>query len=75
MTLWIVLVVMGVANAGEGWEPVLNDDAYRFCNEAGAQADSARDWCDLLSKDDLDRCPGLRATCDGAAPTHDVSDL
>ncbi len=49
---------------------VLDDPAYAFCHEAGRDALSASEWCDLLASLPEDRCPGLRATCEGAEPVQ-----
>ena len=47
--------------------PVLTDPAYRFCHVPGADAEEAREYCELLDGLPEDRCPGLRATCDKGA--------
>lgn len=71
----VLLAWIGVAFADDpAWDPVL-DEAYRFCHVPGAQADEAREWCDLLDDIPPDRCPGLRETCDGAPPQQDMADF
>lgn len=56
-----------LAGASPGDVPTaLDGGAYRFCHEAGASAEDARAWCDLLEGLDPERCPGLVATCAGA---------
>lgn len=46
----------------------LDGRAYRFCHVPGADADAARPWCPLVDEIPEARCPGLRATCEGAEP-------
>ncbi len=77
-TLLLALVVAGLTacsglsgddsadTAGEPYERVLVDEAYRFCHVDGADPLEAREYCSLLASNPDDFCPGLRATCDGA---------
>ncbi|NCG22134.1 MAG: DUF4129 domain-containing protein [Rhodobacterales bacterium] len=51
-----------------GPSSALDDQAYEFCHRAGADAASAKAYCDLLKNLPEDRCPGLRDTCAGAEP-------
>lgn len=44
----------------------MEDPSFRFCHVEGVEAEEAREWCDLLDDVDPERCPGLRATCEGA---------
>lgn len=46
----------------------LASSSYRFCHEAGLDADQLDAWCDVLDSIPEDRCPGLRASCAGAEP-------
>ncbi len=59
-----LLVVAALAEEDPG---ALSDEAYRFCHEAGFDAEAAKEWCALLEHVPPERCPGLRATCEGAA--------
>ncbi len=45
---------------------VLDDEAFRFCHEPGADGADARAWCEVLSDAPPDSCPGLRESCNGA---------
>lgn len=67
--------LLPIALAKPGWDPVLHADPYRFCNEAGAKPEEAYDWCELMKDVPADRCPGLRATCDGAPKSTKTDDL
>jgi hypothetical protein len=72
----IVAVLAAMASAAEpAWKPVVDNGDYRWCEEPGAQAQSSRDWCELLDDAPPDVCPGLRKTCEGATPTTDVRDV
>jgi len=44
-------------------DTTLDDEAYRFCHEAGYNAQDAMRWCELLEGMPEERCPGLRETC------------
>jgi hypothetical protein len=49
-----------------GWKAPLDDEAFAFCTHPGADALEVAEWCALLEDAPPDRCPGMRATCDGA---------
>jgi hypothetical protein len=69
----LLLVSAALAGPGDpGWEPVIEDDPYRFCHTPGVEAGSAREWCDLLDDAPPDRCKGLRETCAGAPDKNEV---
>ena len=65
---WVFLGLGLVAFAGaevpDAEETVLDDRAYRFCHEAGLDAQDAMTWCALLEGLPEERCPGLRETCE-----------
>lgn len=67
--LWLAVLV-AVAEPPSG---ALDDDAFRFCHEAGYDAVAADAWCELLEGAPPERCPGLRETCAGAAPKPSTS--
>ena len=46
----------------------MSPSAYRFCHEPGVDAEEAEPWCELVDVIPEERCPGLRATCEGADP-------
>lgn len=71
----MIVLWSALALGAPEWTPVLDQDAYRFCTDPGAQADSARDWCPMLADAPPDACPGLRKTCEGAPARSDVRDL
>ena len=42
--------------------------AFRFCHTPGADAEQREGWCEHVDEIPEERCPGLRATCEGAPP-------
>jgi len=58
----------GPAAVDESAPHPLSARAYRFCHEPGVDAEAAQPWCDLVDEIPEERCPGLRATCEGAPP-------
>ncbi len=70
---WLLLLALsgcdglGVVAPSEA-EHALGSSSYRFCHEAGLDADELDAWCDVVDSIPEDRCPGLRASCAGAEP-------
>lgn len=64
----MIVLLVGLAFAdAPPWRGVVDDPAYPFCGVEGVDAEEARAWCDLLDEVPPGACPGLRATCAGAA--------
>lgn len=75
MIAWWVAAALAAPSDAAAWEGALSGEAYRFCHDPGAHAALARDWCELLDDAPPDACPGLRATCDGAAGGAELDDV
>ncbi len=68
LLLGMLLGCGGASSDEEAVQHALSSGSYRFCHEAGLDAEQLQAWCDVVDKIPEDRCPGLRASCEGAAP-------
>jgi len=69
LLLGMLLGCGGAPSDEEGVNHALSSGSYRFCHEAGLDAEQVQAWCDVVDQIPEDRCPGLRASCEGSAPT------
>ena len=68
-----LLVACGEPPPDEPVDPAaLDDPNFWFCHEAAADRVSTEEWCDLLEGAPPDRCPGMRATCNGESMDEEV---
>jgi len=64
----IVALLIGCSAPQPEPTSALDPAAFRFCHVAGADLPDAMTLCALLEDLPEERCPGLRASCDGAEP-------
>jgi len=69
----LLAMACGGNDGGGGGDAVphpLEPSAYRFCHDAGVDAEEVEPWCEVADEIPPERCPGLLATCDGAEPVE-----
>jgi hypothetical protein len=65
IVLWLACSVQQLEP--DNFDQVIEDPAFEFCHEAGVYAEDAEPFCEFLDDLPLDKCPGLRESCAGAA--------